>query len=60
MRATVVDAYERGFSIGVVTDCCFDCIEASHWVSLFDIRQKYADLLESAEAAKFIEALEPS
>ncbi len=60
VRATVVDAFERGFSIGVVTDCCFDRIEASHWISLFDIRQKYADLLDSAEASKFIEALEPS
>ena len=60
VRATVVDGYERGFSIGVVTDCCFDRIEASHWISLFDIRQKYADLLDSADAAKFIEALEPS
>jgi hypothetical protein len=42
----------------VVTDCCFDGIEASHWMSLFDIRQKYADLLDSADAAKFIESLD--
>ena len=60
VRATVVDAYERGFSIGVVTDCCFDRIEASHWISLFDMRQKYADLLDGAEASKFIEALAPT
>jgi nicotinamidase-related amidase len=59
VRATVVDAFERGLSIGVVTDCCFDGIEASHWMSLFDIRQKYADLLDSADTAKFIESLDP-
>jgi hypothetical protein len=43
-----------------VTDCCFDRIEASHWISLFDMRQKYADLLDGAEASKFIEALAPT
>jgi nicotinamidase-related amidase len=50
VRATVVDACTRGYRVGVVGDCCFDRFEASHWLSLFDLDQKYADVL-TAEAA---------
>src|SRR5262249_42413724 len=56
VRATVVDAFERGYRIGVVADCCFDRLEASHWISMFDMQQKYADLIDAADAAKLIEA----
>ena len=28
--------------MGVVGDCCFDRTEASHWINLFDMHQKYA------------------
>jgi nicotinamidase-related amidase len=54
VRATVVDAYQRGYRIGVVADCCFDRLEASHWISLFDMRQKYADLIDSQAALSAI------
>lgn len=50
VRSTVVDACTRGYRVGVVGDCCFDRFEASHWLSLFDLDQKYADVL-TAEAA---------
>jgi maleamate amidohydrolase len=50
VRSTVVDACSRGYRVGVVGDCCFDRFEASHWLSLFDLNQKYADVL-TAEAA---------
>lgn len=50
VRSTVVDACSRGYRVGVVGDCCFDRFEASHWMSLFDLDQKYADVL-TAEAA---------
>jgi nicotinamidase-related amidase len=50
VRSTVVDACSRGYRVGVVGDCCFDRFEASHWLSLFDLDQKYADVL-TAEAA---------
>jgi maleamate amidohydrolase len=50
VRSTVVDACSRGYRVGVVGDCCFDRFEASHWTSLFDLDQKYADVL-TAEAA---------
>lgn len=31
----------------MIGDCCFVRIEASHWMSLFDLDQKYADVLEA-------------
>ena len=51
VRSTVVDGCVAGYRMGVVGDCCFDRFEASHWVSLFDMNQKYADVL-SADAAE--------
>jgi len=45
VRATVVDACVLGYSVGVVADCCFDRIQASHWMNLFDMDQKYADVI---------------
>ena len=50
VRATVVDACTRGYRVGVVGDCCFDRFEASHWVSLFDMDQKYADVFSADHA----------
>jgi maleamate amidohydrolase len=47
VRATGVDACVLGYAVGVIGDCCFDRIEASHWMSLFDLDQKYADVLEA-------------
>lgn len=45
VRATVVDACCAGFKVGIVAECCFDRFEASHWMSLFDMDQKYGDLV---------------
>jgi nicotinamidase-related amidase len=49
VRATVVDAFSHGYLVGVVTDCTFDRGQASHAISLFDMGQKYADLVTSEE-----------
>jgi maleamate amidohydrolase len=49
VRATVVDAFSHGYRVAVVTDCTFDRGEASHAMSLFDMGQKYADLVTSEE-----------
>lgn len=45
VRATVVDAACYGFFVGVVEECTFDRTEASHAVNLFDMDQKYGDVL---------------
>jgi maleamate amidohydrolase len=49
VRATVVDAFSHGYQVGVVADCTFDRGQASHALSLFDMAQKYADLLDSTD-----------
>jgi maleamate amidohydrolase len=59
VRATVVDACTRGYQVGVVGDCCFDRFEASHWVSLFDMNQKYADVISAAATIEYVRG-EPS
>ena len=45
VRATAVDAFSFGYRTVVVEDACYDRGEASHWMSLFDLQQKYADVV---------------
>ncbi len=47
VRATVTDAFSHNLRTFVLVDCVFDRSPTSHDVSLFDIQQKYAGLLES-------------
>jgi maleamate amidohydrolase len=54
VRSTVVDGCVAGYRIGVISDCCFDRFEASHWVSLFDMNQKYADVIPADEAEGYL------
>jgi maleamate amidohydrolase len=48
VRATVVDALQSNFRTICVTDCIGDRAIAPHEANLFDIGQKYADLLDRA------------
>lgn len=45
VRASVVDAMSYGFRPIVVTDCVGDRALGPHEANLFDMRQKYADLM---------------
>lgn len=45
VRAAVVDARSYGYDVIVPEECVFDRHEASHAVNLFDLDQKYADVL---------------
>jgi len=51
VRATVVDGATERFRMGVVEQCVFDRTESSHWMNLYDMNQKYADvvLLDAAK-----------
>jgi maleamate amidohydrolase len=42
----------------VVGDCCFDRFEVSHWVSLFDMNQKYADVFPAEHAIEYLKERE--
>jgi maleamate amidohydrolase len=57
VRASVVDALSYNFKTIVATDCVGDRALGPHETNLFDMGQKYADLMSGAEiAAKFTKA----
>lgn len=49
VRATVVDAISANFRPFVISDCVGDRALAPHEANLFDMKQKYANLISSAE-----------
>lgn len=53
VRATVVDAASRQLSVGVVEECCYDRTQASHYLSLFDMDQKYSDVMSLADTISY-------
>lgn len=52
VRATVVDAMSSGFKPIVIKDCVGDRAAAPHAASLFDMQQKYADVISLSELRK--------
>jgi maleamate amidohydrolase len=54
VRASVVDAASHRYRVQVVEECVFDRHEATHALNLFDIHQKYADVISLAEASKYL------
>jgi len=49
VRATVVDAISANFRPTVISDCVGDRAQGPHEANLFDMQQKYANLIESNE-----------
>ena len=49
VRATVVDAKSHRFKVLIPEPCVFDRDEASHAINLYDMDQKYADVLSIQE-----------
>ena len=45
VRATAVDAMQHNFLTGVLSDCVGDRAIEPHEANLFDIQQKYADVM---------------
>ncbi|MCZ6620646.1 MAG: isochorismatase family protein [Deltaproteobacteria bacterium] len=54
VRASVVDGCTNRFRMIVVEECVFDRHEAAHAINLFDMNQKYADVLPLADVLKFM------
>jgi maleamate amidohydrolase len=54
VRATVVDAFSYGFRVMVPEEAVYDRGEASHAINLFDMSQKYADVLTTDEIVKLL------
>jgi maleamate amidohydrolase len=59
VRATVTDGFSHNFRMLVVEECTFDRGEASHWINLFDMNQKYADVVPLAEVLGHLSSLDP-
>jgi nicotinamidase-related amidase len=54
VRATVVDAASHRLRATVVEECVFDRHEAAHAMNLFDMHQKYADVLSLSDVLAYL------
>ena len=59
VRATVVDAMGHGFRPMVPRECFGDRAEGPHEANLFDMDQKYADVMPVQDVVKELERLSP-
>lgn len=57
VRSTVIDAFSYNYRVAVVEEGCFDRTDASHAVSLFDMDQKYADVISAAESLLYFDGI---
>lgn len=57
VRATVVDAISHNLRPVVVSDCVGDRALGPHDANLFDIGQKYADLIDATEAIRWLSTI---
>ena len=56
VRASVVDGCTYRYRITVVEECVFDRHEAAHAMNLFDMNQKYADVLSLGDVLEYMAA----
>jgi nicotinamidase-related amidase len=57
IRATVVDAFSYGFHTVVVEDGVFDRGQLAHAANLFDMDQKYANVMPAASVVEYLDGL---
>ncbi len=56
VRATVVDACTNRYRVIIPEECVFDRHEATHAINLFDMNQKYGDVIPLDEAIQHLQA----
>lgn len=59
LRATVVEGVSYRFRMIVAEECAFDRHETTHAINLFDMHQKYADVLPLADVVAYLRSLHP-
>jgi nicotinamidase-related amidase len=59
VRATVVDAKSHRYKVIVPEECVFDRDEAPHAINLFDMDQKYADVIPLDEVIDYMASVAP-
>jgi isochorismate hydrolase len=57
VRASAVDAFSNGFTVGVVGDAVYDRTDSAHQASLFDISSKYGDIVSTDSALEYFSAV---
>lgn len=57
IRSTVVDGRAFSYLMIVVEECVFIRTEASHAINLFDMNEKYADVLLLSEVLQYLKSL---
>lgn len=57
IRASAVDAVQSGFNVLVAADACVDRAQPPHEAALYDIQQKYGDVVSSAEIIQYFKSL---
>ena len=57
VRATVVDGFSYNYRMSVVEECTFDRGQASHAINLFDMHQKYADVVPLSDVLGYVRGL---
>ena len=55
VRASVVDGCQNRLRVNVVEECVFDRHQATHALNLFDMEQKYADVIAIDDAVAYLE-----
>lgn len=55
VRASVVEAASHRYRVQVVEECCFDRHEATHAMNLYDMHQKYADVIPVTDAVAWLD-----
>jgi len=59
VRGTVVDAFSLNFKVAVPQECVYDRSITSHKVNLFDLGQKYADVMPTSELIEQLSKVKP-
>lgn len=60
VRATVVDGKSYRYKVIVTEPCVFDRDEASHAINLYDMDQKYADVIPLEETLEYLRSVAPN
>lgn len=57
VRASVVDAVQSGYDVLVAEECVADRSQGPHTANLFDMHQKYADVISLAETVEYLQSV---
>jgi nicotinamidase-related amidase len=60
VRATVVDAFSHNYRVAVVEEATFDRTQSSHAINLYDMAQKYADVVTTDAALAATDQIGPT